>query len=128
MCANADTHYVDLNNTNSVSPYTSWSTAATNIQTAINAADTTDTVLVANGTYSLSNQISVAKAINIKSVNGIKIPKSFLFMASLAFISIPNLERFIAYSMPIRASTRAVTMLLPVPAVPMHTRRPLSVG
>ena len=45
--------YVDANSTNPVPPFTGWSTAATNIQAALNAASalTNDTVLVASGSY-----------------------------------------------------------------------------
>lgn len=62
------------------SPYTSWATAANNIQAAVNAAEINDTVWVTNGIYNtgglatpgfmLQNRVCVDKAITIKSVNG----------------------------------------------------------
>jgi len=66
----ADTHYVDLSNPTHSSPYTSWATAANDIQTAVNASTDGDTVLVTNGTYWISSQITVTNNIIIKSVNG----------------------------------------------------------
>ncbi|MCG2660531.1 MAG: hypothetical protein L6437_09830, partial [Kiritimatiellae bacterium] len=57
----ADTHYVrapgTCTNTVLQSPYMNWAAAATNIQWAVNAARTNDTVLVSNGTYNLTSQI-----------------------------------------------------------------------
>jgi hypothetical protein len=66
----ADTHYVDINNGSPSSPYTSWATAATNIQTAVDAAISGDTVLVTNGTYLLSSELVVGSAITVESMNG----------------------------------------------------------
>jgi len=62
-------HYVSLAGTNNP-PYTNWADAATNIQWAVDAATNEDVVLVSNGTYYLSNQISITAAITMASVNG----------------------------------------------------------
>ena len=74
----ATVYYVDLNSTNPVPPYTSWATAATNIQNAVMTASTFDTILATNGIYetggavfsSMSNRVYVATGIILKSVNG----------------------------------------------------------
>ena len=47
----AGVHYVDVNSTNAMPPYTNWTTAATNIQDAVDAAVVGDEVLVTNGIY-----------------------------------------------------------------------------
>ena len=65
----ADTHYVATNGPGP-SPYTSWETAASNIQWAVDTATAGDTVLVSNGTYYLTNQINILAAITCASVNG----------------------------------------------------------
>ena len=62
--------YVDLTSTNPTPPYTNWVTAATNIQDAVDAANTGDQVLVTNGVYSPDNQIAITNGITVTSVNG----------------------------------------------------------
>lgn len=78
--ARADTHYVNLASTSPVHPYTGWSTAATNIQDAVDSAVDGDVVLVTNGVYdsgtrvtpgySLLNRVVVTNNITLRSVNG----------------------------------------------------------
>jgi hypothetical protein len=75
----ARTLYVDLNSPTPASPYTNWSTAATDIQNAMDAAATGDLILVTNGVYAaggrvvfgtLTNRVVINKAVTVQSVNG----------------------------------------------------------
>ena len=72
-------HCVDAAGTGPVLPYSSWATAATNIQDAINAASAGELVLVTNGIFSyggkvmegdLTNRVVLDKALTVMSVNG----------------------------------------------------------
>lgn len=74
-----NTLYVSLNSPNPTPPYSSWATASTNIQVAIEAANPGDTVLVTNGLYNtggeamsgtLTNRIALDRALTVQSVNG----------------------------------------------------------
>jgi len=53
-----------------VFPYTNWATAATNIQAAVDAGGDGTVVLVTNGTYVLSTQITIRDGMTVRSVNG----------------------------------------------------------
>ncbi len=66
----ANTRYVDINNPAPVAPYTTWGTAATNIQDAVDAAAYDDTVLVADGTYHISEEIILTNCVALRSLNG----------------------------------------------------------
>ncbi len=67
----ADTHYVrppeTCTNTYAQYPFTSWETASTNLQWAVNAAGTAGTVLVSNGVYRLTNNVVITDAIYVRS-------------------------------------------------------------
>src|SRR5580704_4012360 len=71
--------YVDANSSNPTPPYSSWSTAATDIQSAIDASTSGDQILVTNGIYQTgsrvdengdTNRIAITKPITVESVNG----------------------------------------------------------
>jgi PKD domain/Immunoglobulin I-set domain len=77
--AHGATLYVDLNSANPTPPYSDWSTAATNIQDAIDASSNGDQIWVTNGVYqsggrvmagTLTNRVALNKAITVRSVNG----------------------------------------------------------
>ena len=66
----AATHYVVPTNLSAANPYTNWGTAGTNIIDVVNAAMTNATtprvVWVTNGTYALTNQVSITNAITVQ--------------------------------------------------------------
>lgn len=65
----AAVRYVDVNGTNATPPFLDWSTAATNIQHAVDAAATGDEIVVNDGVY-VGRVSTLNKALALRSVNG----------------------------------------------------------
>jgi hypothetical protein len=78
----ATTYYVDINSTNATPPYTNWTTAATDIQSAVNQTTNGDLVLVNPGVYQSGGllvsspsstsyySVILTNAISLQSANG----------------------------------------------------------
>jgi len=88
----ADNLYVNANSASPAAPYSSWETAATVIQDAVDVASIGDEIIVTNGIYNsggkpaagsfLTNRVCVEIDILLKSVNG---PQSTIIVGSGPF-------------------------------------------
>ena len=75
----APVQYVAVSGNTPLAPYTTWATAATNIQDAVDAGFVGGTILVSNGVYAvggrtvdgrLTNRVAIFKPMAVRSVNG----------------------------------------------------------
>ena len=68
----AATLYVDVSNPSPVAPYSGWATAAKAIQTAVDAASSGDTILIAPGTYRITTTIMIQapKTLTLRGTQG----------------------------------------------------------
>jgi hypothetical protein len=78
---NAAVHYVNVGNLTPQAPYSSWATAASQIQDAVDVAGAGDEIIVTNGVYQVggrvtpphttyTNRVMVPLPMIIRSVNG----------------------------------------------------------
>jgi len=75
----ATVRYVDLNSASPTPPFSSWATAATTIQAAVDVASAGDEIVVNDGVYAnggravfgtMTNRVAVDKPLIIQSING----------------------------------------------------------
>jgi len=69
MSAQATDRYVSLTGAQQ-SPFTNWTSAARDIQTAVDVSSNSDQVIVAAGTYYLTSTLTISKSITVRSLNG----------------------------------------------------------
>ncbi len=78
LFSQAATLYVSPSSANPAPPFNAWTNAAQDIQTAVNATQNGDTVIVTNGIYytsavpygGMTNRVVITNSITLKSVNG----------------------------------------------------------
>ena len=116
----AATLHASLDSTNPTAPYATWATAATNIEHAVDTAQTGDTVLVTNGLYNVGNRDGNRVAITNAGAAGPRAAPSTTASSTTTRLPTPTTVEILSLS------TRRLATSVCGPTRPALTRAPTS--